>query len=63
MVKNVSQRKRKIYFRIARLIQEKSRELAVIETLDGGKPIRESRDVDVPIAAAHFFTMQAGLIS
>ena len=37
------------------MIQEKSRELAVIETLDGGKPIRESRDVDVPIAAAHFF--------
>ena len=45
----------KYIFRIARLIQEKSRELAVIETLDGGKPIRESRDVDVPIAAAHFF--------
>ena len=44
----------KYIYRIARLIQEKSRELAVIETLDGGKPIRESRDVDVPIAAAHF---------
>ena len=45
----------KYIYRIARLIQEKSRELAVIETLDGGKPIRESRDVDIPIAAAHFF--------
>ena len=45
----------KYIYRIARLIQEKSRELAVIESLDGGKPIRESRDVDVPITAAHFF--------
>ena len=45
----------KFIYRIARLIQEKSRELAVIESLDGGKPIRESRDVDVPITAAHFF--------
>ena len=45
----------KYIFRIARLIQEKSREFAVVESLDGGKPIRESRDVDVPIAAAHFF--------
>lgn len=45
----------KYIFRIARLIQEKSREFAVIESLDGGKPIRESRDVDVPISAAHFF--------
>ena len=45
----------KYLFRIARLIQERSRELAVLETLDNGKPIRESRDVDVPIAAAHFF--------
>lgn len=42
-------------FRIARLIQERARELAVLETLDVGKPIRESRDVDVPLAAAHFF--------
>ena len=42
-------------FRIARLIQERSRELAIIESLDGGKPIRESRDVDIPLAAAHFF--------
>ena len=45
----------KYIYRIARLIQEKAKELAVIETLDGGKPIRESRDVDVPLAAAHFF--------
>lgn len=42
-------------YRIARLIQERSRELACLESLDGGKPIRESRDVDVPLAAAHFF--------
>jgi aldehyde dehydrogenase (NAD+) len=45
----------KYIFRIARLMQEKARELAVIETMDGGKPIRESRDVDIPLAAAHFF--------
>lgn len=45
----------KYIFRIARLIQEKARELAVLESMDGGKPIRESRDVDVPIAANHFF--------
>ena len=45
----------KYIFRIARLIQERARELAVLETLDGGKPIRESRDVDIPLAAAHFF--------
>ncbi|HET9094771.1 MAG TPA: aldehyde dehydrogenase family protein, partial [Solirubrobacteraceae bacterium] len=42
----------KYLFRIARLIQERARELAVCETLDGGKPLRESRDVDVPLAAA-----------
>ncbi|HEX6549028.1 MAG TPA: aldehyde dehydrogenase family protein [Candidatus Dormibacteraeota bacterium] len=42
-------------FRISRIIQERARELAVLETLDGGKPIKESRDVDVPLAAAHFF--------
>jgi aldehyde dehydrogenase (NAD+) len=42
-------------FRIARLIQERSRELAVLETLDNGKPIKESRDVDLPLVAAHFF--------
>jgi aldehyde dehydrogenase (NAD+) len=45
----------KYLFRIARLIQERARELAVLESLDNGKPIRESRDVDVPMAAAHFF--------
>lgn len=45
----------KYLFRIARLIQERSRELAVLESLNNGKPIRESRDVDVPLAAAHFF--------
>ncbi len=45
----------KYLFRLARLLQERSRELAVLETLDNGKPIRESRDVDVPLAAAHFF--------
>jgi aldehyde dehydrogenase (NAD+) len=45
----------KYVFRIARLIQEKSRELAVLETMNGGKPIKESRDVDLPLAAAHFF--------
>lgn len=42
-------------FRIARLLQERAREFAVTESMDGGKPIRESRDVDVPLAAAHFF--------
>jgi len=42
-------------FRIARRIQERSRELAVLETIDGGKPIKESRDVDLPLVAAHFF--------
>lgn len=45
----------KYIYRIARLIQERAREFAVIETLDGGKPIREARDIDVPLAAAHFF--------
>jgi aldehyde dehydrogenase (NAD+) len=45
----------KYIYRIARLIQEKSRELAVLESMNGGKPIKESRDVDVPLAAAHFF--------
>jgi aldehyde dehydrogenase (NAD+) len=45
----------KYLFRIARIMQEKSRELAVLETLDGGKPIKESRDVDVPLACNHFF--------
>ena len=45
----------KYLYRIARIIQEKSRELAVLETMDGGKPIKESRDFDLPMAAAHFF--------
>jgi len=45
----------KYLFRIARIIQERSRELAVLESLDNGKPIRETRDVDVPLVAAHFF--------
>jgi aldehyde dehydrogenase (NAD+) len=49
------QERGKYLYRIARLIQEKSRELAVLETMDGGKTIKESRDVDLPLVAAHFF--------
>lgn len=49
-----SERSKYIY-RIARMIQERARELSIIESMDGGKAIRESRDVDVPLAAAHFF--------
>ena len=45
----------KYLFRIARLLQERAREFAVTESMDGGKPIREARDIDVPLAAAHFF--------
>jgi aldehyde dehydrogenase (NAD+) len=45
----------KYIFRIARMVQERSRELAVLETLDGGKPIKESRDIDLPLVAGHFF--------
>lgn len=45
----------KYLFRIARIIQDRSRELAVLETMDNGKPIRETRDVDIPLVAAHFF--------
>src|SRR5438874_8140847 len=45
----------KFLFRIARLIQEKARELAVLESMDGGKTIKESRDIDLPLVAAHFF--------
>jgi aldehyde dehydrogenase (NAD+) len=45
----------KYLYRLARLVQERARELAVLETIDNGKPIRESRDVDVPLVAAHFF--------
>jgi aldehyde dehydrogenase (NAD+) len=50
-----SRERAKYIYRIARLIQERAREFAVIESMDGGKPIRESRDVDVPLAANHFF--------
>jgi aldehyde dehydrogenase (NAD+) len=45
----------KYLYRVARIIQERARELAVLESLDNGKPIRESRDVDIPLVAAHFF--------
>jgi aldehyde dehydrogenase (NAD+) len=45
----------KYLFRIARIVQERSRELAVLETLDNGKPIKETRDTDLPLVAAHFF--------
>jgi len=45
----------KYIYRISRMLQERSREFAVIESMDGGKPIRESRDIDIPLAAAHFF--------
>src|SRR5213078_2465951 len=45
----------KYHFRIARILQERSREFAVLESINGGKPIKESRDVDLPLAAAHFF--------
>ncbi len=53
---NLSGKERgKYIFRIARLIQERAREFSVIESIDGGKPIRESRDIDIPLAANHFF--------
>ncbi len=45
----------KYIYRIARILQERAREFSVVESLDGGKPIRESRDIDIPLAAAHFF--------
>ena len=45
----------KFVYRIARVIQERAREMAVLETMNGGKPIKESRDIDIPLAAAHFF--------
>ena len=45
----------KYLYRIARQLQERAREFAVLETLNGGKPIKESRDIDIPLAAAHFF--------
>jgi aldehyde dehydrogenase (NAD+) len=53
--KTTGAQRAKYLFRMARLIQERAREFAVVETLDNGKPIRESRDVDIPLAAAHFF--------
>ncbi len=45
----------KYIYKLARMIQERAREFAIAESLDGGKPIRESRDIDIPLAAAHFF--------
>jgi len=53
--KTPSKERAKYIFRIARIMQEKAREFAVIETMDGGKPIKESKSVDVPLAIAHFF--------
>ena len=53
--KTAPKERAKYIYRIARMIQESAREFAIIETLDGGKPIRESRDFDVPTAANHFF--------
>jgi aldehyde dehydrogenase (NAD+) len=53
--KTTGAQRAKYLYRIARLIQERARELAVVETLDNGKAIRESRDIDIPLAAAHFF--------
>ena len=54
--KNMPPKERgKYIFRIARMVQERARELAVVETLDGGKPIRESRDFDIPVVGNHFF--------
>src|SRR3954447_24311103 len=53
---NLSGKERAKYlFRIARILQERSREFAVLESMDSGKPIKESRDVDIPLAAAHFW--------
>ena len=45
----------KYLYRIARIMQERAREFAVLETIDNGKPIRETRDIDIPLSAAHFF--------
>lgn len=53
----------KYLFRIARILQERAREFAVLESMDNGKPIRETRDTDIPLAAAHFFIMRAGQIN
>src|SRR5574340_386122 len=54
-VKMPAKERGKYIYRIARMVQERAREFAIVETLDGGKPIRESRDFDVPTAANHFF--------
>ncbi len=53
--KMVPKERGKYIFRIARMVQERARELAIVETLDGGKPIRESRDFDIPVVGNHFF--------
>jgi aldehyde dehydrogenase (NAD+) len=53
--KMASKERAKYIFRIARMVQERARELAIVETLDGGKPIRESRDFDIPVVGNHFF--------
>ena len=53
--KMAPQERSKYLFRIARIMQERAREFAVLETMDNGKPIRETRDIDIPLAAAHFF--------
>jgi len=53
--KMAPQERGKYLFRIARIMQERAREFAVLETMDNGKPIRETRDIDIPLAAAHFF--------
>ena len=53
--KMAPQERGKYLFRIARIVQERAREFAVLETMDNGKPIRETRDIDIPLAAAHFF--------
>ena len=55
MEQDAGRERGKYLYRIARIIQEKARELAVLETMDGGKTIKESRDVDLPLVAAHFF--------
>ena len=55
LVQNGRQGTGKIYFSHCRILQERAREFAIIESMDGGKPIRESRDVDIPLASAHFF--------
>ena len=53
--KTPARERAKVIYRVARALQERAREFAVLESMDGGKPIRESRDVDLPLAAAHFF--------